>query len=83
MVTDVLTIVDREQGGRANLKQLGYTLHSLFTLSSVMDILYEANKIKVDTVEDVKKYLCNNQVLPKCDNDVQGRITRCLSKAIH
>ncbi|KAI5720075.1 hypothetical protein M8J77_001489 [Diaphorina citri] len=71
VVTDVLTIVDREQGGRANLKQLGYTLHSLFTLSSVMDILYEANKIKVDTVEDVKKYLCNNQVLPKCDNDVQ------------
>ncbi|XP_026684651.1 LOW QUALITY PROTEIN: uridine 5'-monophosphate synthase, partial [Diaphorina citri] len=71
VVTDVLTIVDREQGGRANLKQLGYTLHSLFTLSSVMDILYKANKIKVDTVEDVKKYLCNNQVLPKCDNDVQ------------
>lgn len=73
VVTDVITVVDRQQGGKDNLKKLGYTLHSLFTLSGVMAILFEANKIKEDTRDDVRKYLVNNQVQPKCNNEVQGR----------
>lgn len=77
VVTDVITVVDRQQGGKDNLKKLGYTLHSLFTLSGVMDILFEANKIKEDTRDDVRKYLVNNQVQPKCNNEVQD--TRIVS----
>uniref|UniRef100_A0A8D8QUL1 Uridine 5'-monophosphate synthase n=1 Tax=Cacopsylla melanoneura TaxID=428564 RepID=A0A8D8QUL1_9HEMI len=68
VVTDILTIVDREQGGRQTLKDLGYTLHSLYTLTSIMSILFEANKVKQDVVESVRNYLTDNQVQAKCNN---------------
>lgn len=62
MVTDVVTVVNREQGGADNLKKQGYTLHSLFTMTKIIDILVKAKKIDEQVAENVKKYLCNNQV---------------------
>lgn len=44
-VKDVLVVVDREMGGRAALSEKGYKLHSLVTLTEILDTLLAAGRI--------------------------------------
>lgn len=41
VVTDVLVLIDREQGGAANLAKEGITAHAVFTLSTILQTLVE------------------------------------------
>lgn len=41
MVTDVVTVIDREQGGKEALAERGYMLHSAFTLGNLMRFYLE------------------------------------------
>lgn len=36
-ITDVVVIVDREQGGRESIEQKGYRFHALYTLSEILE----------------------------------------------
>ena len=45
LVSDVVVLVDRQQGGRETLSDQGYTLHSAITLSQMLTILEEKNRI--------------------------------------
>ncbi len=44
-VTDVVVLVDREQGGRAELAQRGLTLHRVLTLTELLDSLVRHGRI--------------------------------------
>jgi uridine monophosphate synthetase len=44
-VRDVVVLIDREQGGAAELAARGYRLHSLITLSVLLDALVSAGRI--------------------------------------
>jgi uridine monophosphate synthetase len=44
-VTDVVVLVDREQGGREELAARGLALHAVLTLSSLLDILVRRGRI--------------------------------------
>lgn len=61
-VTDAVVVVDREQGGASNLEAKGVKMHSLMTLTQVIECLQEENRIKEDLVADIKQYLKNNQM---------------------
>ena len=61
-VTDVIVVVDREQGGVANIAQEGVRMHSLFTLSYLLNVLLEAGKINAARVESVNKYIASCQI---------------------
>ncbi len=61
-VTDIIVIVDREQGGRDILQEKGYQCHSLFTLSEILTILYDAGRISVDKLEEVRTFITNHQL---------------------
>lgn len=61
-VTDTIVVVDREQGGGTNLEAKGVKMHSLMTLSQVIEYLHEAGKIGEETVAEIKKYLKDNQM---------------------
>lgn len=67
-VTDTIVVVDREQGGVANLEAKGVKMHALMTLSQIIEYLHEANKIGEDIVDEIKKYLKDNQM------DTTGRL---------
>lgn len=51
-VKDIVTFIDRNQGGREKLSNAGYKLHSIIDLFDVIDILYKNQKI---TLEDKEK----------------------------
>ena len=60
-VTDAAVLIDREQGGAANLAATGVHLHAALTFSVLLDILYESGRIDAQQVETVHKYLENSR----------------------
>lgn len=64
VVNDAIVIVDREQGGTINLNKNGIKMHSLFTLSEVLEVLHSIGKIEESTVHKVSAYIKDNQIFP-------------------
>ena len=62
VVTDAVVVVDREQGGAVNIEKQQVRMHSLFTLSFLLNTLHEAGKIQGDTVDAVAKYIAAYQI---------------------
>jgi uridine monophosphate synthetase len=56
-VTDVVVLVDREQGGRAELAARGLCLHSVLTLSQLLDALVRHGRIGDTVRRDVRSAL--------------------------
>jgi uridine monophosphate synthetase len=44
-VTDVVVLIDREQGGEAHLQKNGLALHAAFKLSQLLDVLVKHSKV--------------------------------------
>ena len=61
MVTDVLIILDREQGGDKILAKAGYTLHSLGKLSEVLEALVDTGKVAPEMRAKVAEFIAANQ----------------------
>jgi uridine monophosphate synthetase len=56
-VQDVVVLVDREQGGRVALAEKGLRLHTVFTISQILETLRDENRISDTIYEEVKRYL--------------------------
>lgn len=54
---DVVVLVDREQGGEQNMKDIGLSLHSILKISELIAILKQQKLIDSATYEKVVKYL--------------------------
>ncbi len=61
VVTDVLIILDREQGGETILARSGYKLHSLGKLSDVLDALVASGKVEPEMGAKVAEFIAANQ----------------------
>jgi orotate phosphoribosyltransferase len=61
-VTDVVVLVDREQGGARLLEEKNYKLHSVIGINEILDTLHEAGKIEPAQYEECKTYIARNQV---------------------
>jgi uridine monophosphate synthetase len=57
VVSDVMVLVDREQGGRDQLEKAGYQLHSIATISQLLDYYLRVNRITHDTHLQSRKRL--------------------------
>lgn len=57
IVRDVVVLVDREQGGREQLQQAGYYLHSAFTMTNLMRFYNEVGIVNPQQFEIVMNYL--------------------------
>jgi uridine monophosphate synthetase len=62
VVEDIALLIDREQGGRQKLESLGYRVHSLFTLSEILTVLEQKEKITLKEYRTVTEFILNNQV---------------------
>ncbi|XP_015436497.1 PREDICTED: uridine 5'-monophosphate synthase [Dufourea novaeangliae] len=60
-VTDTFVVINREQGGRKNIENHGIRMKSLYTITTILAYLLEANKITPKIVKDVTDYLSKYQ----------------------
>lgn len=56
-VNDALVLLDREQGGKAKLKENNIELHSLLNMTDLLDILFQEKKISEETYKAVNDFL--------------------------
>jgi uridine monophosphate synthetase len=56
-VRDVVVLIDREQGGGADLAEAGYHLHAVLRLSEMLDLLVEAGRITAEQRADIASAL--------------------------
>ncbi|XP_041940372.1 uridine 5'-monophosphate synthase [Alosa sapidissima] len=68
-VTDAIVLMDREQGGRAKLAKDGITLHSVISISKLLDVLLENGRIDEDVAQSVRTFIQeNNTYKPTKEN---------------
>ncbi len=56
-VKDIVVLIDREQGGAAELAAKGYRLHSVLTLGQLLDTLVKHGRLSAATAADVRAAL--------------------------
>lgn len=56
-VTDIVVVLDREQGGKEKLKEKGYNVSTLFTINEVIDILHKFQRLDDVQVKKIKDFL--------------------------
>ena len=56
-IEDVVVLIDREQGGAADLAAHGYRLHAAVTLRQIVDSLAAGGQLAPDDARRVRSYL--------------------------
>lgn len=64
IVTDIVVVLDREQGGIQRLKEKGYTVHTLFTINEVIELLHRFHRLDDNEVSRIKNFLENPPAPP-------------------
>ncbi|MDQ7815161.1 MAG: phosphoribosyltransferase family protein [Patescibacteria group bacterium] len=59
-VRDAVVLVDREQGGVTGLARFGCTLHTIFTLTELLDFYVAESRIPPEKRDKVLEYVKNN-----------------------
>ncbi len=62
VIAQILVVLDREQGGSDRLKAKGYQVQSLFTISSLIKILFDEGKIEEKLYQDVLNFIHDSQI---------------------
>jgi uridine monophosphate synthetase len=60
VVQDVLVLIDRGQGGGAELAQVGCRLHSVFTLAALLDALVRRQRLSREKRAEVMRWIRQN-----------------------
>ncbi len=56
-VSRILVVVDREQGGDEILQEMGYAVHSLYTVTRMLDYFVRTGKVDPATAREALDYL--------------------------
>jgi uridine monophosphate synthetase len=60
VVKDVVVLVDRQSGAKESLAQAGYSMHSVLTISQLLDYWEETGKVEKDKIEEARLFLYNS-----------------------
>lgn len=61
-VSDIVVVLDREQGGKQLLESKGYRVHTLFNISEVCGILQETGELSDEEVARIQDFLQGNHI---------------------
>lgn len=61
-INDIIVIIDREQGGVQNVNKHGFQVHSLLTITNIIDHLFKQNKISSEQVESTHEFINENKL---------------------
>jgi uridine monophosphate synthetase len=62
IVEHVIVLIDREQGGAANLAKAGITAHAVFTLTTILDQLEQSGRLAVERSAEVRAFVQGHQL---------------------
>lgn len=62
IIKDAIVLIDREQGGSERLSKKNITLHSVYTLTEIMQTLQNEQKIDPLTVQSVLEFIETHQI---------------------
>jgi uridine monophosphate synthetase len=57
VVKDVVVLVDRESSAKESLGEAGYVMHTVLTISEMLDHWEETGKVEKDKIEKTRKFL--------------------------
>ncbi len=57
VVKDVVVLVDRQSGAKESLGQAGYAMHSVLTISQLLEYWETTGKVARDKIEETRKFL--------------------------
>ena len=60
LVKDVVVLVDRQSGARESLAQAGYSMHSVLTISQLLEYWGVNGKVEKDKIDETRKFLAGN-----------------------
>ncbi|MFA5620281.1 MAG: orotidine-5'-phosphate decarboxylase [Weeksellaceae bacterium] len=63
-VTDIVVVLDREQGGVEKLKEKGYTVYTLFTINEVIEFLHKYHRLNDAEAQRIIDFLNNPPAPP-------------------
>lgn len=63
-ITDIVVIMDRQQGGKELLENKGYKVHCLFSIFEVTDILLEKQLLNLADVEKIHHFIKHPPTIP-------------------
>lgn len=62
LVSDIVVVLDRQQGGKELLENKGFRVHTLFTISEVCTILSEEGLLDGEEIARINEFLAGNVV---------------------
>ena len=57
VVKDVVVLIDRQSGAQASLKQAGFAMHAVLTITQLLDYWEKTNKVEKDKIEETRLFL--------------------------
>eukprot|EP00276_Gloeochaete_wittrockiana_P004819 CAMPEP_0184669736 /NCGR_PEP_ID=MMETSP0308-20130426/78827_1 /TAXON_ID=38269 /ORGANISM="Gloeochaete witrockiana, Strain SAG 46.84" /LENGTH=397 /DNA_ID=CAMNT_0027116159 /DNA_START=251 /DNA_END=1447 /DNA_ORIENTATION=+ len=61
VIRDIIVLLDREQGGRRHIESKGYRLHSVLTITRLLQVLHKAGRLDADIVQKTLNFIAENQ----------------------
>lgn len=61
-VSDIVVVLDRQQGGKELLQEKGYNVHTLFNISEVVEILKEVDHLTDEEVTRINEFINGNKI---------------------
>ena len=57
IVKDVVVLIDRQSGAKESLKQAGFAMHAVLTITQLLDYWEKTEKVQKDKIEATRKFL--------------------------
>ncbi|PWN70138.1 orotate phosphoribosyltransferase [Chryseobacterium phosphatilyticum] len=80
-VSDIVVVLDREQGGKQLLENKGYRVHTLFNISEVCEILQENGELSDEEVKRIQDFLQGNHI--QFEEEIRSSYEQKLQNAQH
>ena len=56
-VTDIVVLIDRQSGAKNALSKAGYRMHTVFTLTELLDYWGQTEQVPNDIIREVRTFL--------------------------
>ena len=74
-IAGILVVIDRQQGGTDLLKAEGFQVTSLFTVTQLLELLIQSERLDKEIAEKVSNFIHNHQIVSADDARKKHRFT--------